>query len=339
MAKEYHATLTNFSFWYWEYLRRNPEFIKDMDNFYQHFAERPGDDSNEQLLSWLIVRAFILDFDGAIKSPYPLIKDIAQSSPAVVGKKNAKEFEEKTINELGLLLENIEKYGGVKNYNYGPSSGDVLNSVLGLEESFDSVNMKQSDHTKLLFLIRNYDRWSEFVPYFSGENVFTLLVTNKLKPIFKQGNYEEIKQSTSAYVALNCWRTCFNNYITEITDKEFIPIVDEELDTLYSLMFAGKRLVIADESRAVGLWLWDKAQEYGTNNFEELYLKVRDELNKILESCSNPGQRYLCKTDARAIYETTDKCIKTKEILYVVNKKSKKTKKSKKIKKNQIISI
>jgi hypothetical protein len=327
MAKEYHATLTNFSFWYWEYLRRNSEFIKDMDNFYQHFAQRPGDDSNEQLLCRHAVRAYMLDFDSiinkALNSPYPFEKDTIQYNPALYGYVFGDDVFGKAKEAVNVLLYSIEKYGGVKNYNYGPTSDDVLNSVLGIEESFDSPEIQLLHQTKLMFLIRNYDRWEEFVPYFSGENVFTLLVLNRLKPMFKQSYNGDVKQSTAVHVALNCWRTCFQNSLREITGNKIIPTGYDELEEIYKLLFAGKRLVIADESRAVGLWLWDKAQEYGTNNFEELYLKVRDELNKKLESCSTPAQRYLQKTDARAIYETTDKCIKAKEILYVVDKKSK----------------
>lgn len=324
MAKKYHQALTNFSFWYWEYLRRNQNFIEDMDEFYQHFAERRGDDHPLQLLSMLFVRICILDANVPVSSLVSFVKDVAQSHPAVFGNISEDEVYERTTREVDLLLNNIEKYGGIKKYNDGPSSGDLLNCVLGFDESLDLADMKKLQQDNLMFLIRDFDRWHEFVQDFKAESIFTLLVTNRLQPTFKQNSYDDIKKSTSVLVALNCWRSCFKNSLIDVTNTEFIPIGDEELDTIYNLLFSGKRLVEADEPRAVGVWLWDKVQIYGNDNVDKSFLKAYDELAILLNKSSGPTDRFLIKTNAREIYEITDECIKNKQVLHVVAKKSQK---------------
>lgn len=320
--------LKNFSFWYCEYLLRNPEFASDMENFHQLIEPLFGDDTKWMLV--FTVRYCMRFFNELSNNSTEFNAD-----PFKYFLNNYKHDDYPKVLEYLLILSElhmtaVEKYGGFYYYNDSQTSENLLQSVLNNKSK---MILKSEAQLKLMLLIRSYGGWDVYRSIYNEENIFSNLAINKIKPIpllkdVRQENVigqtfqqEDVRISSLVNVALNCWRKCFANSVAWITNDQIKPIEKYELDSVYDLLFMGRRLVEADIARSVGIWLWDKMQKYDDTN-ENLFLKVHAQLVDILNKHTGPSRRYLISTNAREIYEITDECIKTKKLLHVVNKKS-----------------
>jgi len=300
--------LKGIAFWYWEYLRRNPLYIRycDVIKRYDDYFKSIGVYDFMQTKEYLEeISEYVSTHEDSEDLKYmPIRRRIERDHGEKAGKIYFK------YGFLGYAFE--EKFGRIyKDPSEGIDTETTLEAVMtGKKVSFLADNARDiSALTKL------HGSWLISVDDTTPKSYFYDLPRIKNIKIDPDGILHDPGQVGLEVYALNL--------ITKAVESLFEEqnIDDNTLQSIYLLTISGKTLRNADISRLAALWLWDKAHEKGRQNpatFKEVYPLLKAKLNdKKRTITGNWEQQALNATRVRTHYEMTDYCIRNRTISYL----------------------
>lgn len=300
--------LKGIAFWYWEYMRRNPlyirycDVIKRYDDYFKSIGVYDFMQSKEFLEE---ISEYVSTHEDSEDLKYmPLRRRLERDHGEKAGIIYFK------YGFLGYAFE--EKFGRIyKDPSEGIDTKKALEAVMaGKKILFSADNARDiSALTKL------NGSWLISVDDTTPKSYFYDLPRIQNIKIDPEGILHDPEKIGLEVYALNL--------ITKAVESLFEEqkIADETLQSVYNLNFAGKTLRNADISRLAALWLWDKAHEKGRQNpaaFKEIYPLLKAKLNdKKRTIVGNWEQQDLKANRIRTHYEMTDYCIRHRTITHL----------------------
>jgi len=300
--------LKGIAFWYWEYMRRNPlyirycDVIKRYDDYFKSIGVYEFMQSKEFLEE---ISEYTSTHEDSEDLKYmPIRRRLERDHGEKAGKIYFK------YGFLGYAFE--EKFGRIyKDPSEGLDTEKALEAMMvGKNISFLADNVPD-----ISALIKLNGSWLISVDDTTPKSYFYDLPRIQNIQIDPKGVLDD-----PGRVGLEVYAV---NLITKAVESFFEEqkISGETLQSVYLLSCSGKYLKSPAISRLAALWLWDKAHEKDRQNpatFKEVYPLLKAKLNdKKRTIAGNWEQQALNATRVRTHYEMTDYCIRNRTISYL----------------------
>jgi hypothetical protein len=300
--------LKGIAFWYWEYMRRNPLYIRycdvitEYDDYFKSLGVYDYMQSKEYLDE---MSEYVTTHDESEDLKYtPFRRRLEKEHGEEAGRRFFK---------YGFLSCGFEdKFGRIyKHYSVGIDSTEALERLM----SGRDISFKTNEVADLAALTKLNGSWLITVDDFTPDTFTYDLKRSKTIKIDPNGVLDDPGKVGLEIYALNL----INKAVESLFEEQ--KIADETLQSVYNLNFSGKTLRNADISRLAALWLWDKAHEKGRQNpaaFKEVYPLLKAKLNdKKRTIVGNWEQQDLKANRIRTHYEMTDYCIRHRTITHL----------------------
>jgi hypothetical protein len=280
--------LRNAAFWHWEYMRRNPIYIKYWDKFEFYF----------KYFDEIGVSAFINSAEHI-----ELVREIGNdpsredSNLEIISERMFQADGDKGTlyyTKFGILSACFANKFFIppKSYIEDYSSEDVFEYVFSREEFlFQTYEITEcislcSTHE---WMFSTPDSIAELYDFSIVENLnFSpnrMTSMNSSKNVgLEAGVINVTKSAINKIIERDISYSCLTfekmKYLPEVELDDVIS--DEQLEDIYDLIIKPRKLNIADELRLCGLWMWDN-YDHDTDDPEAEFERVLDELRMKLE--------------------------------------------------------
>jgi len=300
--------LKGIAFWYWEYMRRNPLYIRycdvitEYDDYFKSLGVYDYMQSKEYLDE---MSEYVATHDDSEDLKYtPFRRRLEKEHGEEAGRRFFK---------YGFLSYGFEgKFGRIyKHCSVGIDSDEVLEGLI----SGKDVLFKTNIVADLAALTKLNGSWLITVDDFTPDTFTFDLKRSKNIKIDPNGILDDPERVGLEVYALNI----INKAVESLFEEQ--KVADATLQSVYTLSLAGKRFNKADLTRLAALWLWDKAHEKDRQKpapFKEVYPLLKAKLNdKHRVIVGNWEQQALKANRVRAHYAMTDYCIRHHTITHL----------------------
>lgn len=267
-SKDNEDRLMNVAFWYWEHMRRNPQYRRycDVIEYYKEYFDRLGElaylDSKEGLEEHFSY-FYDTENDYDVKNnPYKTYLEATHGLEA-----GLKYF------KFAFLSEKFRsKFKRIyKHYSIGIDTEKYLTSII----SDNDISFETRDHADIASLIRMHEEWSIKIDDSSPTYYIYHLEDSGPITVDPQGIL-----NAPATIGLEAYAiNLIHKSIRGLVKKQSIDT--DTFAAVYKISVAGKNINSADKMRLAILWLWDKAHEADYANpapFNEVYPLLKDKL-------------------------------------------------------------
>ena len=300
--------LKGIAFWYWEYTRRNPLYIRycDVINVYDDYFKSLG------VYDFMQSKEYLDETSGYVTT-HDEPEDLKFTPFRRRLENDFGEEAGKIYFKYGCLGCGFEKHFGriYKHYSIGINTEEALSKTLvGNNFSFCSENP-----TDFAALVKLNETWlitiDDFEPStFSYDVQRAKNISTNPSTVLE--NPEKLSLEVHAL-------SLIKRAVESLFGEQHVP--DETLQAVYKLSIAGRRFNSTDLMRLAMLWLWDKAHEKDAANpalFEEIYpllkAKITDTGSTLVGNWDQLIQR---PGRARDYYAMTDYCIQHHTITHL----------------------
>lgn len=287
------------AFWYWEYMRRNPLYIRycDVINKYDDYFKSLGVYDymqSKEFLDEMSAYVWTHETREELKN-FPFRKRLEKEFGAEAGRKTFK---------YGCLSCGFENHFGriYKHYSIGMNTEKALDDELsGIISPFITNNPAD-----ISALIKLNGSWLITVDGDHPDNFCYDIRRAQNIIINPDGILDDPGKVGLEVYALNL----INKAVESLFEEQ--KLADDTMRSVYKLSLAGKRFNNADLTRLAALWLWDKAHEKSDTaplDFADVYPLLKTKLEKAKKHDDRWDQIFGRPSRIRNYYASTGYCI------------------------------
>lgn len=301
----------NLAFWYWEYQRRNPAYIRWVSNLDRLWSElEPYVDTLDEL-----------------SSPDSMVDMIAYEREATTLQERKHNpfrqvMEDRHGAEAGL---NSYRYGQLNNKceqrfkrshlspEYGVDTEELLQYVLGQEHE---VNYKYNEISFVSALLNMHNDWIVTIDGQEPSHITMLLHPFVTLPIGPHVTTEIHQKATLEYEVLH-----FMSNAMDIWDFNNPEVDEETADAALELLTDLDNVNTANTMRLAMLWLWDRIEEDDDDSldfdskFQKHWGVLKDRANSVGLTEAPWNQIYDKKKRVLTALQNTNDCIMQMKII------------------------